>query len=70
MLPGEQRGVGQEAAIPAHRVVHRQTVAVADDVVLQAMAGGGMDGAGAGVQGDVLAEDDRHLPVIEGMLEL
>ena len=70
MLPGEQRGVWQEAAVPAHRVVHRQAVAVADDVVLQAMAGGGMDGAGAGVQGDMLAQDDRHLPVIEGVLEL
>ena len=70
MLPGEQRGVGQEATVPTHRIVHRQAVTVADDVVLQAMAGGGMDGSGAGVQGDVLAEDDRHLPVIEGVLEL
>jgi hypothetical protein len=36
-----------------------QAVAAADDVVLQAVAGGGVDRAGAGLQGDVLAEDDR-----------
>jgi hypothetical protein len=68
VLAGEQLGALDKAAIAAHRVVHRQAVAVADDVVLQAMTGGGVHGAGAGLQGDVLAEDDRHLAVVEGVL--
>ncbi len=70
MLAGEEGGVGQEAAVAAHGVLHPQAVAVADQIIIQAMAGGGVDGAGAGLQGDMLPEDDGHLAVIEGVLEL
>ena len=70
MFTGEEGGVGQEAAVAAHGVLHPQAVAVADQIIIQAMAGGGVDGAGAGLQGDMLPEDDGHLPVVEGVLEL
>jgi hypothetical protein len=34
------------------------------------MTGRGMHGAGAGLERDVLAEDDGHLAVVERVLEL
>ena len=66
----DQRRVGQEAAVAAHRVVDRQPVAVPDGVVLLAVPGRGVHGARAGIERHVLAEDDRHLPIVERMLQL
>ena len=69
LLAGKQRGRWQESAVAAHRVVDFQSVAPADDVVIQAMPGRGMHGAGAGIEGDMLAQDHRNLPIVEGMLQ-
>ncbi len=51
VLAGEDGGAGQEAAVAPDRVVHRQVVAQADHIVLQAVPGGRVNGAGARVQG-------------------
>ena len=69
VLAFEELGAGQEAPVPAHRVVDGQAIAAADDIVLQAVTGGGMNGAGARVQGHMLAQDHRDLAVIEGVPE-
>ena len=49
----------QEAPVVVHRIVRRQVVAQADDVVVQTVRRRGVDQPGAGVQRHVLAEDDR-----------
>ena len=66
----DQRHVGLEAPIAQHRVDHRQAVAAADDVVVLAMRRRGVHGAGAGLERHVIAEDHRHLPILERMLQL
>lgn len=68
-LAGEELGTGQELAVGAHRVVHGQSVAQADDVVVLAVAGGGVHTAGAGLQGHVLAQDHGYLAVEEGVVQ-
>jgi len=67
MLTTEQRQVLAEAAVPKHRVVHLQVVSLTHHVVLQAVTGSGVHGAGAGIQGDVFSQDDGHLAVVEGV---
>ncbi len=69
MLSGKQFGVRKKPAIAADRIVDRQAVTASDDIVFLAMPGRGMHGAGARLRGDVLAEDDRHLALVERMRE-
>ena len=69
LLARKQRRRGQESAIAAHRIVDLQSVAAAHDVVIQAMARGGVHGARAGIQSHMIAQDHRHLPIVEGMLQ-
>ena len=65
----KQRRCGQESAVAAHRIVDLQTIAAADDIVIQTMARRGVHGARAGIERHVLAQDHRHLPIVEGMLQ-
>ncbi len=44
-------------------------VLAADDVVLLAVAGGGVDRAGALLEGDVIGEDAERIAIEEGMAE-
>ena len=64
--------VGHDA-LGVHRHRHpdvglaRLVVRLADGEVLRAEAGGGVDAAGAGLQGHVVAAEDDALPVKEGV---
>ena len=60
----------RKRAVVAHRVDHRQPVLHADREVLLAVAGRGVHRAGAGIERHVLAEDHRHLALVERMLQL
>ena len=66
---GEQLGVGQEHAVAADRVVHFQTIAAAHHIVVLTVTGRGVHGAGAGIGGDVFAQNNRRLLVIKRMLQ-
>ena len=66
-LAGEQRGRGEESTVAAHGIVDFQAIAAADVVVVQAMSGRGMHGAGAGIEVDMVAEDHRDFTVVERM---
>ena len=70
MLTGKQLGALQKTAIAADRVIHRQVVACADHIVVQAMAGCGMHRARTRLQCDMLTQDDRHFTRVEGVLQL
>ena len=70
MLASKQLGTRQKLAIAADRIVHRQPVTAADDVILQAVTRRRVHRAGAGVGGDMLAQDHRHLARIERVPEL
>ena len=61
----EQRDVGIKTTIVIHRIVDLQAIAAADHVVVQAVSGCGMHGAGAGIGGDVVAHDDRDFALLE-----
>ena len=65
----EERRADDKAAVVPDRVVDRQVVAPAHLVVVGAVAGRRVDGAGAGIEGHVLAEDHGHLTFVEWMLE-
>ncbi len=52
-----------------HRVVHGQVIFLADVEVFEAVRRSGMHGAGTGFGGDVIAEDDGHLAIVEGVLQ-
>ena len=69
LLPLEQRRALEEPSIGPHRVVDRQPVAAPDDIVLHAVARRGVDRARARVGRHVVAEDDRHDPVVERVLQ-
>ena len=69
-MPATSGRPALEAPIAQHRVDHRQAVALADDVVVLAVRRRGVHGAGAGLERDVVAEDHRHLPSLERMLQL
>jgi len=66
---GHQRGVGQEAPVVADRVGHRQAVALPDGEILHPVPWGGVYGASAGIECHMLPEHDRHLPVLQGVLQ-
>ena len=67
---GKQRRVGQEPTVVSNRVRHRQAVLAAHDEVIETVTGRRMHGTGACIQSYVIAEDDRHLPILERMLQL
>ena len=69
VLTGEQLGTLDELALAIDRILYRQVVLLANDVVLQAMSRCSMHGAGTGFGGDVLAKDDRYLAIIKRMLQ-
>ena len=69
VLTLEQRGTRQETAVATNRIVNRQAVTLADDVVLQAVPRGGMYSTGARIQGDMVAQHDRDMAVIERVLQ-
>ena len=69
MFAGKKRGRGQELAVITHRVFNRQVVALTDHIVFLAVTGGGMDGAGAGIECHVIADNQGHLAGIEGVLK-
>ncbi len=66
-LAVEELDLVGETALVVHRGIDIQAVVQADLVVLAAVAGRGVNAAGAGVQGDVVAEDDQGLAVVEGV---
>ncbi len=65
----EERRAGDEAPVVPDRVVDRQAVAPAHLVVVGAVAGRRVHGAGAGIERHVLAENHRHLALVERVLE-
>ena len=65
LLAREQRRGRQEPPVGTHRIVHRQAVALADDEVLLAVAGRRVHGTGTAVERHVLAQDHRHLAIVE-----
>ena len=69
LLPGEALDLGQEAPRLVHGAVDVEAVADAGEVVVPAVAGGGVDDAGAGVEGDVVGQDDGRVAVDPGVAE-
>ena len=65
----EQRRARDEAAIVADRVVDRQAIAPAHLVIVRAVAGRRVHGAGAGIERHVIAEDHGHFALVERVLE-
>ena len=63
----KQLGIRQKAAITTHRVVDRQPIAPAYLIVFQAVARGCMHRTGTGLRSNMLADNDRHLAIIEWM---
>ncbi len=59
---------GQETPVSPDGILHLESVTAPDDIVLQAVAGRGVNGAGPGIEGDVIAQDHRNAALIEGML--
>ena len=70
MITGKQLSTLDKTAITSHRIDHRQVVALADDIVFQTMARGGVDGAGTRFQGDMLTDNHRYFTVVEAVLQL
>ncbi len=66
---GHERRARVEAAIVTNRVRDRQAIALPDSEVLLAVAGRGVHGARTGIQGDMVAENDRDLTILERMLQ-
>ena len=69
LLARKERRRGKETAVVADGVVDRETVAAADDEVVLAVRGRGVNCAGAAVERDVLAEHDRHRALLERVPE-
>ncbi len=67
LLAGKGAGFFGEPPLVIDRAVNFKAVFEAHLVVLTAVTGGGVDTAGAGLQGDVIPEDEEALPVIERM---
>ena len=58
--------VVQVTSVSADWIVDREAVNLAHLKVFLAVAGRRVDSAGTGVYGDVVAEDHRHIPIVEG----
>jgi hypothetical protein len=64
MQAGEQRHPGIEGAVTAHRFRHLDAVLPAEIEIVLAVAGGDMHEAGAGLGGDEITEENRHIEII------
>ncbi len=64
---GGNLAVVEVATVVADRAVDGQVVFEAGEIILGAVAGGGVHAAGAAVGGDVVGEDDRRGAVDEGV---
>src|SRR5713226_10196887 len=69
LLAREQRRRREESAVAAHRIVDLQSVTASHDVVIQAMSGRGMHGAGTGIERDMFSQDHRYLPIVQGVTQ-
>jgi len=67
LLAGEELHVFHEPAPVVHRVVDVEAESEPHHVVVLAVSGGGVDASGARFQGDVFAQEDHRIPVIERM---
>ena len=63
LLAGDELDVGGEPPAVVDRAVDLEAVALSDHVVLLAVAGRRVDQPGAGLERDVVAEDEARLPV-------
>ena len=61
---GEMRHPGVESAVLAHRFGHFQALFAAEVEILLAVARGDVDEAGAGLGGDVVGQEHRHVVVV------
>ncbi len=69
LLARKQRSRGQKAPVAAHRIVNFEVVALAHDVIIEAVSRRRVHRSGTGIQIDVLAENHRHLAIVERMLQ-
>ena len=69
VLAGKVLGFRQEHAVASHRIVDIQLVLLAHHEVILAVSRGSVHRAGTGFSGDVIAENDRHLPLQEAVLQ-
>ena len=69
MLAREQFGSCDKTTVAADRIIHRQIVALADDIVLQSMPRCRVHRTGASFEGDMLTENHRHFAIVEAVLE-
>ena len=65
VLAGEQLGTGDKLAVISHRAFDRQAVLHAHQIILESVARCRVNHAGAGLGGNVIAQDDRYLAVVE-----
>ena len=59
----------EDAASGINRAIDRQAVALADDEIFLAVAGRGMDCAGALFESDVIADEAERIAIEKGMAE-
>ena len=70
MLTGKQFRILPETAVIGYRVGDGQAVLHTHVVIIHAVSRRGMHRAGAGFQGDVIAQDYRNAIIIERVLQL
>ncbi len=68
VLTFKQRRALDIFSVATDRVIHLEVITLPDHIVILTVTGCGMHGAGTRFQGDVLAADDRHFAIVEGML--
>ncbi len=67
LLAAEEFDGGEIFAVVVDRIVDLQPLFQGQFVVLLAMAGGGVDAAGTGLQGDMLTQQDDRVAIIKGV---
>ena len=68
-LAGKQFGVFKKHAIATHRVQHVEIVFAAHHKVVGAVTGRRMHCASTRIDGYVVAENNRHLPIVKRVLQ-
>src|SRR6185503_4114347 len=68
-LATDEFSVRQVDAVAANWIEHAEAVFLADREVLHAMRGGGVHGAGAVFDGNVIAKDQRYFARVKRVLE-